>query len=113
GGPGSAGRSGARAPGAAPLRRAAPDAGDRGRGGRPPLDARSPIAGRCLLLHRAEWLDLDSARREIRVARALSDGGIGTPKSGHGRAVDMSQELASVLQRLRTERKTDAASGMG
>ena len=54
-----------------------------------------------------EWPDLDCARREIRVARALSDGEIGTPKSGHGRTVNMSQELASVLQRLRTERKAE------
>ncbi len=54
-----------------------------------------------------EWRDLDFAAREIRVTRTLADGGPSTPKSGHGRTVDMSQQLADVLRRLRTERKAE------
>ena len=54
-----------------------------------------------------KWDDIDFAAREIRVARALSAGRIDTPKSGHGRTVDMSQQLARSLQRLQLERKTE------
>lgn len=44
------------------------------------------------------WEDLNFSDREIRVARSLGERGeVGTPKSGYGRTVDMSQELARVL----------------
>src|SRR5262249_11304819 len=39
-----------------------------------------------------EWDDIDFARREIRIARAICGGRIETPKSGHGRTVDMSAQ---------------------
>ncbi len=54
-----------------------------------------------------QWGDLDFQVREIRVARALSAGRIETPKSGHGRTVDMSLQLAAVLRRLQVERKAE------
>ncbi len=54
-----------------------------------------------------EWPDLDFAGREIRVARAVSDGRIDTPKSGHGRTVDMRRRLEAVLRHLQTERKAE------
>jgi len=46
--------------------------------------------GEALALH---WTDLDSETREIRVSRALSAGEVEMPKSGHGRTIDMSQQL--------------------
>ena len=54
-----------------------------------------------------QWPDLDFAGREIRVARAFSDGRIDTPKSGHGRTVDMSRQLEAVLRHLQMERKAE------
>jgi integrase len=46
-----------------------------------------------------QWSDLDFEVREIRVERAVSNAGvIDTPKSGHGRTVDMSVVLRDVLQ---------------
>jgi len=53
------------------------------------------------------WDDLDFGNREIRVERALSGGLIETPKSGHGRTVDMSRHLAQALQALLVARKTE------
>jgi len=54
------------------------------------------------------WEDLDFRAREMRVARTLADRGrVETPKSGHGRRVDMSRELVRVLQRLQIERKAE------
>src|SRR5262249_4992916 len=44
-----------------------------------------------------QWPDLDLVRRKIRVERAFSDGSLNTPKSGHGRTVDISRALADVL----------------
>jgi hypothetical protein len=41
------------------------------------------------------------------VTGALADGEASTPKSGHGRTVDMSQELVATLQRLKTDRKAE------
>ena len=41
------------------------------------------------------------------MARAFSAGQIDTPKSGHGRTVDMSQQLAAELRRLQVERKAE------
>src|SRR5207245_1784664 len=55
-----------------------------------------------------QWDDVQLAAKEIRVARALSGGRIETPKSGHGRTVDMSEQLAKVLLRLQIQRKTEA-----
>ena len=54
-----------------------------------------------------QWPDLDLANRKIRVERAFSDGTLNTPKSGHGRTVDLSQALADVL--LQWKRKTRKA----
>ena len=59
-----------------------------------------------------EWDDIDFARREIRIARAISGGRIDTPKSGHGRTVDMSAQLAETLLALRSARQAkDLRSG--
>jgi integrase len=54
-----------------------------------------------------QWNDVDVGGREIRVERAISAGKIETPKSGHGRSVDMSDQLANHLLRLHVERKTE------
>ena len=54
-----------------------------------------------------QWTDIDFRTREIRVVRALSAGRIESPKSGHGRTVDMSHQLARALQRLQVERKAE------
>ncbi len=54
-----------------------------------------------------KWEDLNFVDREIRLVRAFSGGRIETPKSGHGRTVDMSQQLAKALLRLQTERKAE------
>jgi len=54
-----------------------------------------------------QWPDLDFAGQKIRVVRAFSDGRLDTPKSGHGRTVDMSQELAHALRRHQLTRKTE------
>jgi integrase len=51
-----------------------------------------------------QWDDVDLDRREIRIARAMSAGEIDTPKSGHGRTVDMSAQLADVLRRRSLQR---------
>jgi integrase len=48
-----------------------------------------------------QWSDVDFAANMVRVQRAISAGQIETPKSGHGRTVEMSGELAKVLQRVR------------
>jgi integrase len=60
--------------------------------------------GEVLAVH---WTDLDSETREIRVSRALSAGEVDTPKSGHGRTIDMSQQLGRMLGQLQTIRKTE------
>jgi integrase len=52
-----------------------------------------------------QWDDVYFKGRKIRVERALSDGQIGTPKSGHGRDVDMSEQLTQALQKMLTERR--------
>ena len=54
-----------------------------------------------------QWEDLHFRAREIRVARGFSRGRLDTPKSRHGRTVDMSQQLARTLLRLQIERKTE------
>ena len=54
-----------------------------------------------------QWQDLDFRAREIRVARAFSEGEIETPNAGHGRTVDMSQQLTQALLVLQAERRTE------
>jgi len=54
-----------------------------------------------------KWSDVDVAGQEIRVERALSAGHIENPKAGHGRTVDMSQQLGRTLTRLHLERKSE------
>jgi integrase len=54
-----------------------------------------------------EWPLVDVESREIRVAKAVSGGEVSTPKSGHGRTVDMSSALAATLARLRIDRKAE------
>ncbi len=51
--------------------------------------------------------DLNFPDREIRVERGFSSGRIEKPKTGHGRTVDMSQQLARSLKRLQIERATE------
>jgi integrase len=48
------------------------------------------------------------AEKEIRIARTLSAGRLETPKSGHGRTVDVSEQLGRILLRLYVQRKTEA-----
>jgi integrase len=49
-----------------------------------------------------KWDDLDVQKRELRVERALTTTGeTGTPKSGHGRTVDLGASSCEVLRRLR------------
>lgn len=47
------------------------------------------------------WDNVDLERREIRIARAFSGTELTTPKSGHGRTVDMSLVLRDVLRTIR------------
>ncbi len=54
-----------------------------------------------------QWMDLDFRRGKIRVARAFSGGRIETPKSGAGRDVDMSLQLAETLRLLEADRKAE------
>ena len=54
-----------------------------------------------------QWVDLDLVGRKIRVERAFSDGTVNTPKSGHGRTVDISNSLAEVLKRFEMDRKAE------
>lgn len=60
--------------------------------------------GECLGL---EPEDIHQALQQVRVARAILDGEIATPKSGHGRTIDISRNLAEVLNRWEVERKTE------
>jgi integrase len=54
-----------------------------------------------------EWGDIDFQGGFIEVRRSLVRGRIGTPKSGKGRRVDMSRQLAATLKALRVERKAE------
>ncbi len=54
-----------------------------------------------------QWEDVDVLAREIRIARSFSRGQVETPKSGHGRTVDISQMLAETLTRLEVTRKQE------
>jgi integrase len=54
-----------------------------------------------------QWPDVDFQGRKLHVQRAFSDDRLDTPKSGHGRVVDVSRELAEVLRRLLHDRKAE------
>jgi integrase len=55
-----------------------------------------------------QWDDVHFADKEIRVAWTLSGGRIDRPKSGHGRTVDMIDQLSRLLLKLYILRKTEA-----
>ena len=56
-----------------------------------------------------EWGDLDLRAREMRIERAVgTDGRIDTPKSGHGRTVDLSRSVCVVLRGARTRAAREA-----
>jgi integrase len=55
-----------------------------------------------------QWDDVDFQRREARIARARAeDGSITTPKSGHGRTVDLSGQLVAELRQQQSQRKSE------
>jgi integrase len=54
-----------------------------------------------------KWHDVHFAKRELRVERAVFNAEITTPKSGHGRTVDMSKQLTETLRRLQAAQKAD------
>jgi integrase len=56
-----------------------------------------------------EWDDLDLDARDARVTKTLSDDGkrIDTPKSNHGRTVDLSTETAAMLRQLHAHRTAE------
>jgi integrase len=56
-----------------------------------------------------QWGDLDLTQRAARVARSISDDGksVDTPKSGHGRTVDLSRQLVETLRHLEVTRKAE------
>lgn len=61
-----------------------------------------------------QWGDIDFLGGFIEIRRAYTKGNMSTPKSGKGRRVDMSRQLAETLKELRTERKREAlAKGWG
>jgi integrase len=61
-----------------------------------------------------QWGDLDLVRRELRVMRALAMVGrrTDTPKSGHGRTVDLSASVCDTLRALKA-RASEAALARG
>ncbi len=60
------------------------------------------------------WGDIDFEGRFINVSKSLVRGKVSTPKSGKGRRVDVSPQLAQVLLAHRTEqRKKGLALGLG
>jgi len=60
--------------------------------------------GECLGL---ESEDIHQALQQVRVARAILDGEVSTPKSGHGRTIDISRKLVEILNRWEVERKAE------
>jgi len=54
-----------------------------------------------------QWGDLDWTGRALRVERGFSGGRLETPKSGHGRTVDLSQQTLDVLRKLRGKRAAE------
>lgn len=57
-------------------------------------------SGECIGL---DWTDIDFTTRQITVARAVSRGVESTPKSGHARVIDMSDQLAAALIPIRKD----------
>lgn len=57
-----------------------------------------------------EWDDFDAGRSEIRIERALADGRLKKPKSGHGRTVDIWPLLGDVV-RVELRRRSLSAAG--
>ena len=61
-----------------------------------------------------QWGDIDFKGKFINLERGFSAGELTTPKSGGSRRIDMSDQLATTLQELRSERKKEAlAKGWG
>jgi integrase len=55
-----------------------------------------------------QWAEVNFIQNEIRIRHALGENGkVDTPKSGHGRTVDMSSVLSDRLQRLAVQRKAE------
>jgi integrase len=54
-----------------------------------------------------QWDDVDHSQGQLRIERAFSGGRLQTPKAGHGRTVDMSQQLSRELRRLLLARKIE------
>lgn len=55
-----------------------------------------------------QWGDIDFHGRFVTIRRNFSRGKIETPKNGKSRRVDMSMQLAEVLEGLKHERKLEA-----
>jgi integrase len=60
-----------------------------------------------------EWEDVNLQRRQIAVRRAVISKYVDTPKSGHGRVIDLSAELTAALERhlAASSAKTGRSSG--
>ena len=54
-----------------------------------------------------QWADVGWTARSLRVERGFSGGRLETPKSGHGRDVDLSAQTVEVLRRLQVKRKAE------
>ncbi len=54
-----------------------------------------------------QWQDIDWTGRALRVERGFSAGRLETPKSGHGRDVDLSAQTVDVLRRLKVKRAAE------
>jgi hypothetical protein len=82
-------------------------------GREPPLSGRSTGTQRARrrILDGCDGGDEPAVRGPIRIARNLSRGTLGTPKTGHGRDADMSKQVAATLRRLSLTRKNLPSSG--
>ena len=59
------------------------------------------------------WQDLDLHKSHVTFRQGISRGRVGPLKRGHGRIVDLSPELASVLRGLKVERQREClAAGL-
>jgi integrase len=54
-----------------------------------------------------QWDDIDFETGELTIRRGISKGQVSTPKSGHGRVIELSDGLSKVLRRLLGTRKAD------
>lgn len=54
-----------------------------------------------------QWADLDLTQRFAEIRKTMKHGKLTTPKSGKGRRVDLSAQLAEVLRALSVERKEE------